>query len=102
MRWNVVRSVYKEFTEAEAPADSVVADLDAILDGKLTPFAPFDKIQKYSERLGTTLSASPTGHVFVNGKHFKLDDVTCSEITYFSVNPDLSLYRTSSSICRWK
>ncbi|KAF9461692.1 glycosyltransferase family 24 protein, partial [Collybia nuda] len=74
VQWNVVRSEYKEFTEAEAPADSVVAELDAILDGKLTPFAPFDKIQQYSERLGTTLSASPTGHVFVNGKHFKLDD----------------------------
>lgn len=58
------------------------------MGGDKVSIISYDKIQKYSERLGATLSASPTGHVFVNGKHFKLDDVNCSEITYHSAKPD--------------
>lgn len=102
VKWSVVRSEYKDIIEAEAPADTVVADLDAILDGKLTPFAPLDKIQAYSERLGTILSASLTGHAFINGKHFKLDDVTYSEVPGSDIVSNHLPHRTFCRICKWK
>ncbi|KAJ8514563.1 hypothetical protein ONZ45_g7920 [Pleurotus djamor] len=34
----------------------------------------FSKIKDYCQRLGITLAASSTGHAFINGKHFNLDD----------------------------
>lgn len=35
------------------------------------------KARTYAERLGTTTSSSPEGHVFINGKYHVLDDVCC-------------------------
>lgn len=34
------------------------------------------KARDYATRLDSTLASSLTGHVFVNGKHFLLDDVS--------------------------
>ncbi|KAJ7862919.1 hypothetical protein B0H14DRAFT_2349273, partial [Mycena olivaceomarginata] len=35
---------------------------------------PLERARSYVERLGAGLAASPTGHGFVNGKHFNMDD----------------------------
>lgn len=35
------------------------------------------KARTYAERLSTTTTSSPEGHVFINGKYHVLDDVCC-------------------------
>jgi hypothetical protein len=36
---------------------------------------PLERARSYVERLGAGQAVSPTGHGFVNGKHFDMDDV---------------------------
>ncbi|KAJ7264047.1 glycosyltransferase family 24 protein [Mycena haematopus] len=55
-------------TDPESPA----LDFEAILAGDGSP--SLERGRSYVERLGAGLVACPTGHGFVNGKHFDLDD----------------------------
>lgn len=49
----------------------------------------FDKIAAYAERLGCTLSKSPGGHSFFNGKHLMVDDVNLRSIWQSTTFADL-------------
>lgn len=57
-------------SEAEAPLE-----LDDVLKGGSPHVIAVEKIASYVDRLGASLDLSPQGHVFVNGKHFDMDDV---------------------------
>lgn len=58
--------------------------LDDILNDKSGAFEDvLEKARVYSKRLGTDLSSSPLGHIFVNGKHFNLDDVRLRIVIVF-------------------
>ncbi|RDB27081.1 UDP-glucose:glycoprotein glucosyltransferase [Hypsizygus marmoreus] len=72
--WDAVRILFPSFVENMASPDDVIASLDDIIAGNVTPEPPLEKAAAYAERLGATLSASSQGHVFLNGKHFKFDD----------------------------
>lgn len=64
--------------QSEIP-EGLATDLDKILAGAVdAPTINTDKARAYAQRLGVTLSSAPHGHVFVNGKHFDLDDVSRS------------------------
>lgn len=61
---------------ADAPIE---ATLDAILAGEdEESVARIDAARAYARRLSADTASAPTGHVFVNGKHFELDDVCCT------------------------
>lgn len=77
VEWAAVRSLYAHLIEAEAEEkpEALIPSLESILNGELDPTLPLEKIAIYQERLGSTLSSSPTGHAFFNGKHFDVNDV---------------------------
>lgn len=53
------------------PFESVVS---STTDGVETTLS---KAREYAQRLGTTSSSSPEGHIFINGKYYVIDDVCC-------------------------
>jgi UDP-glucose:glycoprotein glucosyltransferase len=65
--WSVIRTEYVNTFSAEEGEE--LASLDDIL---LNSSFDSSKIAAYVDRLGV---ASGSGHAFVNGKHFDLDDV---------------------------
>lgn len=95
----------KREVELEDEEKPVIADLDAILDGtydeaksdrqgedesenKDKPARPntverLERAHLYAQRLDATSDSCPTGHAFINGKHFDLDDV--SEYSVFDL-----------------
>jgi hypothetical protein len=79
VNWAVVRSQFNQFQDSESTGENVAAmDFESITNGPQDSVAMnLDNIQRYSERLGATLAAA-TGHAFVNGKHFNVDDVRWS------------------------
>ncbi|KAG5641244.1 hypothetical protein DXG03_005668 [Asterophora parasitica] len=72
--WDIIRRLFSDFAQVEGSETHVVADLDDIVAGRVTPSTPLEKAQTYAERLGATLSAAPLGHAFFNGKQFDFDD----------------------------
>ncbi|KAG6918623.1 hypothetical protein DXG01_013034 [Tephrocybe rancida] len=72
--WGLVGRLFADFSQVEGTETHTVAELDDILSGKVSPLAPLGKVKAYVERLGATLSACPTGHVFFNGKHFDYNE----------------------------
>lgn len=86
VNWDLVRQEFNELIDTEGPGDGEAISFDAVLRGESSATVPEDKIKTYTERLGATLAASPTGHVFVNGKHFNLDDVSLSGLEFASAH----------------
>ncbi|KAF8905183.1 glycosyltransferase family 24 protein [Gymnopilus junonius] len=86
IEWNIVRKAYEDLVEKERPEkpeadfpglDTIIKDNNASeIDGVDlgTNEAPINEIEKYTQRLAATLSRSPKGHVFFNGKHFDFDE----------------------------
>ncbi|THV04765.1 glycosyltransferase family 24 protein [Dendrothele bispora CBS 962.96] len=80
VQWDIVRSEFKAFIAAATEAGEMEGketDLDAIFSGRNLEEGnenPVKKAEAYTERLGATLSSSPTGHAFVNGKHFEMNE----------------------------
>ncbi|KAG6833463.1 hypothetical protein H0H87_006830 [Tephrocybe sp. NHM501043] len=72
--WDIVERLYADFAQVEGSETHQVASLDDVLSGKVSTKAPLQKSRLYTERLGATLSTSPTGHAFFNGKHFNFGD----------------------------
>ena len=76
-----MRSEFKDLIAAATEAGEMegkMADLDIILTGTNLGEEsedPLKKAEVYAERLGATLSSSPTGHAFINGKHFDMNEV---------------------------
>ncbi|KAI0641470.1 glycosyltransferase family 24 protein [Trametes meyenii] len=67
----VRKSYYDLLGTRESSDEEIVNDLDSILDGEE---GDLEGAREYATRLGVTLASAPQGHVFVNGKHFDLDD----------------------------
>ena len=57
--------------EAKDPSKQY-PELDDLLSRDVLPQS---RIRSYTERLDLDTSSNKHGHVFVNGKHFELDDV---------------------------
>lgn len=90
--WTVLRRQFTELQRQLAREDDPrpLADLDSILNGtyeedsaddenavgKATTSERIDGAHLYAERLDATPASCPTGHAFINGKHFDLDDVS--------------------------
>ncbi|KAG6839745.1 hypothetical protein C0991_012004, partial [Blastosporella zonata] len=70
VNWDIVERLFADFAQVEGSETHTVAELDDILAGKSSSEAPLEQARAYAERLGATLSASSSGHVFFNGKHF--------------------------------
>lgn len=72
--WNVARKAFENLlAKSESEHDpSIFAD---IVQGKLVPQAKLDGIASYVKRMGASLTASPEGHVFLNGRHFDMNEV---------------------------
>ncbi|CDO68442.1 Glycosyltransferase Family 24 protein [Trametes cinnabarina] len=70
--WSAVRLNFNRLIGAQEELDEdLEQDLDVILEGTE---GDLEGPRAYAMRLGATLSSAPQGHVFVNGKHFDLDD----------------------------
>ena len=82
--WSVARAEFTEIVteyreSGEAPEDFPASVHFAdIINAKLGDGDHeelLEKAQRYAERLSIDSASSPTGHAFINGKHFDLDDV---------------------------
>ncbi|OSD04995.1 glycosyltransferase family 24 protein [Trametes coccinea BRFM310] len=70
--WSTVRLSFNRLLAAQEELDDdIEKDLDVILEGTE---GDLEKPRAYARRLGASLATAPQGHVFVNGKHFDLDD----------------------------
>ncbi|KAI0628063.1 glycosyltransferase family 24 protein [Trametes polyzona] len=72
VNWAQVRATFNNLlsTRENMPED-VETNLDVILEGEENDL---DSAREYASRLSASLVSAPQGHVFVNGKHFDLDD----------------------------
>ena len=72
--WAVVRTTFDALLARKTDlAEAVEKDLDTILAGTE---GDLEKQRAYAARLGATLATAAQGHVFFNGKHYDLDDVS--------------------------
>ncbi|KAH9930812.1 glycosyltransferase family 24 protein [Amylocystis lapponica] len=72
--WSLVRSEFRALQAGvEAVGEGADARLDDVLSGSAGS-ADLEKLRVYAARLGASLASASQGHVFVNGKHFPLDD----------------------------
>ncbi|KAF8644943.1 hypothetical protein AX16_008171 [Volvariella volvacea WC 439] len=55
-------------------ANDAPIPLNKVLSGEGPVQVPFEKIRKYTERLGATAKENKFGHGFVNGKHLDIND----------------------------
>lgn len=76
--WAVARSEFNALITEYPPLDEEVPmNFDTVIDG--TPDQSDDRLDRardYALRLDANLASCPTGHGFVNGKHFDMDDVS--------------------------
>ena len=82
MNWKLARTEFSDLlaeyaASANAPEEfSADVSFDAILSGELSAIEErLEKAKKYAHRLSADLASAKQGHVFVNGKHYDLDDV---------------------------
>lgn len=80
--WSLARTEFTDIIAEYLEGDDVPedfprdVDFDAILVGESDSSKELlGKAQKYAKRLSADLASAPQGHVFLNGKHFNLDDV---------------------------
>ncbi|KIY66670.1 glycosyltransferase family 24 protein [Cylindrobasidium torrendii FP15055 ss-10] len=72
--WNVARKAFEDLlVKSESEHDASI--FAGIIQGKLLPEAKFDGITSYVKRMGASLTANPEGHVFLNGRHFDMDEM---------------------------
>ncbi|KAJ4473165.1 glycosyltransferase family 24 protein [Lentinula aciculospora] len=78
LQWSDIRHEYDGLMAAEAragaPIDQTSVDFESIVSGAISQAKTLDSAQAYTNRLGATLSVFPTGHGFINGKHFVFDE----------------------------
>ncbi|TDL22772.1 hypothetical protein BD410DRAFT_769716 [Rickenella mellea] len=75
--WEIARAEFDALIAEHPPQDGdVPTDFDSIVeDGDSQPtFIRLERARAYAIRLDAKLASSPTGHAFVNGKHFDLGD----------------------------
>ncbi|TFK48915.1 glycosyltransferase family 24 protein [Heliocybe sulcata] len=76
--WRTVRTAFESFVANEEPPTEEFSapDLDAMVGSESGSELEMNVkgVAQYAKRLGATLAASPSGHAFVNGKHYDLDD----------------------------
>ncbi len=72
--WVLVRATFDALLKhRDDLVQTVETDLDKILEGTQ---GDLEKQRVYATRLSLTLATAPQGHVFFNGKHYDLDDVS--------------------------
>lgn len=79
LQWSNIRHEYDGLMVAEANAgatiDQTSVDFESIVSGTNSISKSLDGVQAYTNRLSATLSVFPSGHGFINGKHFAFDEV---------------------------
>ena len=88
MDWSHVQAEFKTLLANEetkeggevVPFDIVVGSATEELEARFT------KARAYARRLGTTITSSPRGHIFINGKYYASDDVS-----YSTLAPNLNI-----------
>ena len=80
--WKLARKEFAELIDEFVQKDDVpegfpsAVEFDAIIsDASEAIEERLEKVKRYAKRLRADLASAPQGHVFVNGKHFNLDDV---------------------------
>ena len=81
--WKLARTEFAKLIDEFVQKDDVPEDFPASVEFEAilsdTTEAMQEKLEKakrYAKRLRADLASAPQGHVFVNGKHFNLDDVS--------------------------
>ena len=91
--WSVVAIVFSDLLaelnmEADLPEGLLAVDFSSIINGLVSSgqnglnegvSQEHDLLAAadiYGKRLSVDMASSPNGHVFINGKHFNLDDVS--------------------------
>ncbi|KAJ4470665.1 glycosyltransferase family 24 protein [Lentinula edodes] len=78
LQWSNIRHEYDGLMVAEANAgattDQTSVDFESVVSGTNSISKSLDGVQAYTNRLSATLSVSPSGHGFINGKHFAFDE----------------------------
>jgi hypothetical protein len=106
VNWDLVRSEFKALIAAAVESGEMegkTADLDTILSGKNVDEDQAGLVKKatiYAERLGATLSSSPSGHAFINGKHFDMNDVGFDLLFVLKTDSIFFFNRISSDSCK--
>ncbi|EIN08165.1 glycosyltransferase family 24 protein [Punctularia strigosozonata HHB-11173 SS5] len=71
VNWNIVRQEFQALINGVELAEGQ----EPLLTFEEVVNSPsLDKVRAYTQRLQADASSSPTGHAFVNGKHFDIDD----------------------------
>lgn len=89
VNWLAVSASYNALIEAELEQnpEAPKPDLESILEGSdADTEPPFDRIAAYTERLDATHATSLLGHVFFNGKHLDMNDVSSFLTVGFRTN----------------
>jgi hypothetical protein len=102
--WNIVEQGYFHFVKSMvAPVDDLEGEaeeprpLNKIVDDAETYESRIAATKEYTDRLSVTVQEGEEGHVFVNGRYFKKNDVSTS--ASFHVERSLRSCRNFSETC---
>ena len=80
--------------ERRSNPETKVVDFEDLTEGLVEDHVPLERVKAYTDRLDASLSTSPQGHTFFNGKHIPMDMVCVLHLFY---DHPLTLNRTSSN-----
>jgi hypothetical protein len=79
--WSRVQEEYDALLENEAKEEGEVVRFDSVVGSATEELeAKFSKARAYARRLGTTIASSPSGHTFINGKYYSLNNVSSTTL----------------------
>lgn len=74
--------------ERRSNPETKVVDFEDLTEGYIEESVPLTKVKAYTDRLDASLSTSPQGHTFFNGKHIPMNMVCIPCI--FKVTPNFA------------
>jgi UDP-glucose:glycoprotein glucosyltransferase len=79
MDWSNIQTEFEALVANEEIMDGgEVMTFDSVVSGTTDEVeTKLSKARTYAQRLGTTVTSSPEGHIFINGKYHVADDVCC-------------------------
>ena len=79
MDWSHIRTEFEALVQnGEIMDGGEVMNFDSVITGTTDEVeTKLSKARTYAQRLGTTVTSSPEGHIFINGKYHVVNDVCC-------------------------
>lgn len=84
LNWDILRQEFAKLLMEEKPL-KIEAETDFDFITTKGTDIPLGKIRQYTKRLGVSLSSTPNGEVFINGKPVEMSGVGSAPLKYTAI-----------------